>query len=228
MKSKIFAENPLPSKAFREHCLALSGLPSSVAQQVASFAWEYLRAHTEAEEAAVIGRMRAEMGLHSEQIQAALGIGSFFLRALDPDDDEQSVLEDVTALAELQGDQPQKLRPFLAALVAKFADVRGACLARATRFSALKVLRSTTRLVDLRAVFHDKYSVGDDVTSYRPAARSLIPIAILRLSFGEEDETVFQMDLRTLRLLQAELEALEKEMAAVVAAYPELAVERET
>lgn len=57
----------------------------------------------------------------------------------------------------------------------------------------------------------------EDIDKYSPTVSCLIPIAILRLRLSDDKKVTFQMNRKTLKILQNALKALEKELDQAVA-----------
>jgi hypothetical protein len=90
-------------------------------------------------------------------------------------------------------------------------------LVAGTQSIALKVIKAISYSVDLRPVVSNRIDIGEDIAEYKPTVNNLVPIAILMLRLSGDDEFVFQMNLRTLKVLQKALQAIEKELTETVA-----------
>lgn len=223
MKSELFREHPDVSKTFAEHVAIVAKVqfPDGIRQRLPGILSQLVFASTSRDEARIIAELRSEWPLPADELQALLGVGHFFLRNVGENDTADVIVEDLPALTGLSEDDAASLHPFVASLVEEaqrsFKDLRRIYR---TQISGLKVIQGITHLMDLRAVIPNAGDMDSGIESYHPKIQRLVPVAILKLRFDDNEEAVFQMDERTLDLLLEDIMQLKKEFQATVSFIP--------
>jgi len=151
-------------------------------------------------------------------MEAILRVGGFFLQKMEIEDSVDDIMADLSTKAAIDAKKLPRIRPFVKALLDECKNKFNAKkLARSTQSSGLKIIKGVTHIVDLRPVVSNRIELEEDIAEYKPVVNSLVPIAILALRLSGDDEFVFQMDNRTLKILQNELQAIEKELTEAIA-----------
>jgi len=220
MKSKMFRNNPAPSKEFSDDMdivaslditkQRLEVLPKVISQYVLSID---SKGETEALEV-----LRKVWSLTPKETGAVLGVGGFFLQRMEMEDSIDNIMADLETLAVIESKKLHAIRPFVEALLEEYKSKFNAeHLAVSAQSSGLKIIKGITHIVDLRPVVSNRIELGEDVSAYKPSVDTLVPVAILRLRLSGDDEFVFQMNRKTLRILQNELKAIDKELEETIA-----------
>ncbi len=220
MKSKLFRNYGTPSKSFAEDMdtianlditkQALEVLPETISQ--------YLLATDSKSESESLESLRKIWPLPPKQMGAVLGVGGNLLQRMEIEDTIDDIMADLDTLAIVDSEKLPQIRPFLEVLIEEHKRTYNAkSLASSTQSSGLKVIKGITHLIDLRPVVDNRIELGEDVSEYKPSVSTLVPVAILRLRLSGDDEFVFQMNLKTLSILQNELAAVDKELKETIA-----------
>jgi len=215
MKSELFRDNPTPSHELAKDLLMIAGLQNleAMSGSLASAISRYLQAPTSKEESEALQGLREQFHLSSEHFEALFKVCTFLMREMGDDDSAEGICDDLNTLGLASGKMLGGLAPFVRALVEEHKRSFGAIRkVYATQHAILKVPTAVTSVVDLRVVIHKGFKPGDDPNRYEPSIATLVPVAIMRLRFDDDDTVVFQMDYRTLRLIVATLVSAEKEM----------------
>lgn len=220
MKSKLFRNEGPPSKKFSEDMdivlnlditkQALKVLPGTISQ--------YLLASDSKSESESLESLRKIWPLSPKQIGAVLGVGVYLLQRMEMEDSIDDIMDDLETLAIVDSEKLPQIRPFLELLIEEYESTFNAkSLAVGTQSSALKVIKSITHIIDLRPVVDNRNKLGEDLSEYKPSISTLVPVAILRIRLSGDDDFVFQMNLKTLRILQNELKAIDMELKETLA-----------
>ena len=220
MKSKLFRNYGPPSKKFSEDMdvvsnlditkKALEILPETISQ--------YLLASDTKSESESLESLRKIWPLPPKQMGAVLGVGVYLLQRMQIEDSIDDIMADLDTLAIVDSEKLTQMRPFLELLIEEYKRTFNAkSLVISTQSSALKIIKGITHLIDLRPVVDNRIELGEDISEYKPSVSTLVPVAILRIRLSGDDEFVFQMNLKTLKLLQNELKALDKELEETIA-----------
>jgi hypothetical protein len=149
---------------------------------------------------------------------AVINIGGFFLQGMAAEDSIDDIMFDIEKLAVVESDKLTYIRPFVEALLEEYKKkFKAESLAASTQSSGLKLIKGITHIVDLRPVVANRIALQDDISGYKPIVNTLVPVAILKLRLSDDDEFVFQMNGKTLKILQTELKAIEKELEETIA-----------
>jgi hypothetical protein len=179
---------------------------------------EYLLAKDSKSESKALDVLHTKFSLSPKPMEAILRIGGFFLQKMEIEDSIDDIMADLSTLAVIDAKKLPQIRPFVKALLDECKNEFDAKkLAVSTQSSGLKVIKGITHIVDLRPVVSNRIELEEDISEYKPVVDSLVPIEILGLRLSGDDEFVFQMDRRTLKILQNELQAMEKELTEAIA-----------
>lgn len=223
MKSKLFQDHPDVSKKFSDHLSIVAKLqpPAAIRDQLPSILSRFVFAPTTRDEAKVIAELRASWSVSAEELEALFGVGQFFLRSVADDETADAIIDDLPELTQLSTQDAEQLRPFVAALIdeARRSFKKTRQILR-TQASGLKIIQGISHFVDLRAVLADaddsdaRHKTGDHKID------CLVPVAIVRLRFDDDENVTFQMDARTLDLVLEDLMELKGEFQATIAFVP--------
>jgi hypothetical protein len=219
MKSKLLSRG-VPSKQFAEDINAVANLTFSPASlgTIAKSVSEYILAPESRGEVKALETLRQECPLSPAEMEAVLGVGAFLLHGFDEKDSIDDIMADIETLGLIDPSKFSNMRAFFVAFLAEFKDrFAAANLAKSAQRSGLNIIRGVTHLVDLRAVVENPWELDQDVGRYKPSVKRLVPVAIVKMRLSGDEEFVFQMDHRTLAVLQNELRAIEKELDQTIA-----------
>jgi len=213
MKSKLFNDGT-PSKAFAEHLNIVGGLniDGQTASLISDKLCEWTLATDPKSETSIVEDLTQKVPMTPEQTEALTGIGAFLLREMDESDSADNIMQDLERFGVAESAKLDRLRPLIEALLGKvkgrFAErIRADRTARA----GIKTIKGITHLVDLRLVLKGRFE-GGSIEDYKPRISTLTPVGILRLRLSGDNECIFQVDRSTLRVLQDELRAMQKEL----------------
>ena len=219
MKSHVFRDDPAPSKGFSEDIEILSKLDitEQILEVLPKALSQYLLSIDSKGESEALGILRKIWPLSPREMGAVLHLGGFFLNRMEMEDSVDDIMADLETLAVIDSKALPAIRPFVEVLLKEYKSKFNAeRLAVSTQSSGLKVIKGVTHIVDLRPVVSNRIEFGDDATKYKPSVKTLVPVAILRLRLSGDDEFVFQMNSKTLLILQNSLKAIEKELEETV------------
>lgn len=221
MKSELFSDNPTPKKSFSEDMTVLADLdinnevleilPKSISQY-------YLAAEAKGEDKA-LKDLRAKWPLPFQKLMAVIRAGGYFLRNMGTEDSTDDIMGDLGALAIVNSEKLPKLRIFVDALRNEFQKTFAADrLALNTEMAGIKHIIAISYASELRAVAPGPRDImTEDMDKYSPTVSCLVPVVILRLRLSDDDKVVFQMNRKTLKILQNALKAVEKELDQAIA-----------
>jgi hypothetical protein len=220
MKSKLFTNNPVVPKEFSDDfgIVADMSITPEMLNILPKSISEYILAMDSKGESKALDMLRTKFTLSPKQMEAILYVGGYFLRRMEIEDSIDDIMSDLSTLVVIDAKKLPQIRPFLKALLDecknKF-DVEK--LVAGTQSIALKIIKAISYSVDLRPIVSNRIDLGEDVSEYKPTVNNLVPVAILMLRLSGDDEFVFQMNLRTLKILQNTLQAIEKELTETIA-----------
>jgi len=220
MKSKLFRNHGPPSKSFSEDMDIVSNLDitKQVLKVLPETISQYLLASDTKSESESLESLRKIWPLPPKQMGAVLGVGGYLLQRMEIEDSIDDIMADLDTLDIVDSEKMTQIRPFLELLIEEYKRTFNAkILAVSTQSSALKVIKGITHLIDLRPVVDNRIELGEDISEYKPSVSTLVPVAILKLRLSGDDEFVFQMNLKTLRILQNELKAIDMELVEAIA-----------
>lgn len=220
MRSELFKNNPVVTKEFSEDLgiVADTKITDEMLDILTGSISEYLLAKDSKGESKALDVLHTKFSLSPKPMEAILRIGGFFLKKMEIEDSIDDIMADLSTLAVIDAKKLQQIQPFVKALLDECKNEFDAKkLAVSTQSSGLKVIKGITHIVDLRPVVSNRIELEEDISEYKPVVDSLVPIAILGLRLSGDDEFVFQMDRRTLKILQNELQAMEKELTEAIA-----------
>ncbi len=220
MKSKLFTNNPTVSKEFADDLGIVADVEISdeILGILPRSVWRYIIATDSKGESEALEELRIKCQLSPKKMEAVLGIGGYLLKKMEIEDSIEDIMTDLNTLAVIDKKKLPKIQPFVKAFIEEYKDkFESERLAVSTQSSGLKVIKGITHIVDLRPVVRNRIELGKDVTGYKPIVNTLVPVAILRLRLSGDDEFVFQMNRKTLKILQNELKAIDKELEETVA-----------
>jgi hypothetical protein len=220
MKSRLFTNNPVVSKEFSDELgiVADTTITDEMLDILPSSLSEYILAMDSKSESKALDVLHTKFSLSPKPMEAILHVGGFFLQKMEIEDSIDDLMADLSTLAVIEVKKLPRIQPFVKALLDECKNKFNAKrLAVSTQSSGLKVIKGITHIVDFRPVVSNRLELGEDVTKYKPIVNSLVPVAILAFRLSGNDEFVFQMDNRTLKILQDILQAIEKELAETVA-----------
>jgi len=220
MKSKLFRNHGPPSKSFSEDMDIVSNLDitKQVLKVLPETISQYLLASDTKSESESLESLRKIWPLPPKQMGAVLGVGGYLLQRMQIEDSIDDIMADLDTLDIVDSEKMTQIRPFLELLIEEYKRTFNAkILAVSTQSSALKVIKGITHLIDLRPVVDNRIELGEDISEYKPSVSTLVPVAILKLRLSGDDEFVFQMNLKTLRILQNELKAIDMELVEAIA-----------
>lgn len=162
--------------------------------------------------------MRSVFALPSDKFNPLLTVSGFLLQGMGESDSTDDILDDIDSLKLLNEEQIQRIRKLVEGLVAVWkTDFGFVQKIYSEQHSVIRVPSAVSSVTDLRAVIHNEFRIGDELDKYDPKIQKLVPVSIMRLRFDDQEEIVFQLDQRTLRILVAEFGAAEKEMDNLIA-----------
>jgi len=220
MKSKTFTNNPVVTKGFSDdlEIVADITITNEMLDILTRSISEYILAIDSKGESKALDMLRIKFPLSPKQMEAILSVGGYFLRKMEVEDSIDDIMADLRTLAVIDKEKFARIQPFVKALLDecknKFDAER---LAKSTQSIVLKNVKGISYSVDLRPVVSNRIGVEDDIAEYKPTVNKLVPIALLMLRLSGDDEFVFQMNIRTLKILQNTLQAIEKELTEAVA-----------
>ncbi len=220
MRSKLFTNNPVVSKEFSDDLGIVADTPitDEMLNIIPRSISEYILSMDSKSESKALDMFRTKFTLTPKQMGAILSVGMYFLRRMEVEDSIEDIMADLSTLAVIDVKKLAQIPPFVKALLDECKNRFDAeKLAAGTQSIALKVIKAISYSVDLRPVVSNRIDIGEDIAEYKPTVNNLVPIAILMLRLSGDDEFVFQMNLRTLKVLQKALQAIEKELTETVA-----------
>ena len=220
MKSKLFTNNPVVPKEFSEDLGIVADTPitNEMLDILPRSISEYLLAMDSKGESKALDMLRTKFTLPPKQMEGILHVGGYLLRRMEVEDSIQDIMADLSTLAVIDAKKLTQTRPFVKALLDECKNKFDAeKLAAGTQSVALKNIKAISYSVDLRPVVTNRIELGEDIAEYKPIVSNLVPVAILAFRLSGDDEFVFQMNCRTLKILQDALQAMEKDLAETVA-----------
>ena len=220
MKSKLFMNNSPPSKELSEDMDIVSNLDISkqILEVLPKTIAQYILATDSKGESEALNALREIWTLSPKEVGAVIGVGGFFLQRMEIEDSINDIMSDLDTLAVIESKKLPQIRPFVEALLEEYKNTFNAeRLAVSTQSSGLKTVKGITHIVDFRPVVSNRIELGEDTTKYKPTISTLVPVAILRLRLSGDDDFVFQMNRKTLMILQNELKAIDKELEEAIA-----------
>lgn len=215
MKSEVFQKTPTPTQKLPEDLQLIANLAElpKICEALPSIASRYEEAPNRQAESAALEGMRTMFPLDTKEFNALLRVSTFLLREMGENDSAEDIADDLATLRLVGAEEINRLMPLINGLVHEWKqNFRDVQLAYATQHAVLPVPADVSTVVDLRAVVPKRFTPGDDARTYSPVVAKLVPIAITRIRFDDDESVVFQMDYRTLRILAAAFLAAEKEM----------------
>lgn len=219
MKSKLFKRTPTLPKEFSEDfdILASLNITEEILELIPKSLTNYTLAPESRTESEALDALRKKWVLKPEQMNAVLRVGGFFLKSMDIEDSLEDIMVDLETLVVIDKKKLSKIRPFLEALFKEFKDTFAIdSLVEGTQQVAIKNITGISHVVDIRSVITNRLHLGDSIENYDPQISKFVPVAILRLRLSGDDEAIFQMDGYTLKVLQDELKAIEKELEKTI------------
>ena len=220
MRSKLFRNNRPPSKGFSEdlEIVAHLNISEPILETLAETISKYLLATDPKSESEILDTLRSAWPLPLKEMEAVVRVGGYLLQRMEPEDSVDNIMADLDTLAVLEHKDLPAIRPFIEALIERHKKTFNAeNLAASAQSAGLKIIKGITHIVDLRPVVSNRIGLGEDITEYKPKVDSLVPVGILRLRLSGDDEFVFQMDRKTLGILQNELKAIDLELQETIA-----------
>lgn len=221
MKSKLFSDDPTPKKTFSDNLVVLAELDinDKVLKILPKSISKYALAAGSKDEDDALKDLRIKWPIPLQKLVAVLHVGEYFLRNMDIEDSTDDIMADLESLAIVKSEKLPKLRIFVDALRKEFQKTFAADrLAFSTEMAGIKRLIAISYAAELRAVAQGPRDImTEDIDKYSPTVSCLIPIAILRLRLSDDKKVTFQMNRKTLKILQNALKALEKELDQAVA-----------
>lgn len=220
MRSKLFTNNPVIPKELSEDLGIVADAPitAEMLNILPRSTSEYILAIDSKSESKALDALRTKFTLPPKQMEAILRVGVYFLGKMEVEDSIDDIMADLSTLAVIDAKKLPQIRPVVKALLDECKNKFDAeKLAASTQSAGLKVIKGITYIVDLRPLVSNRLELGEDIAGYKPIVRKLVPVAILGLRLSGDDEFVFQMNCRTLKILQDALQAIEKELAETVA-----------
>lgn len=220
MKSKLFTNNPTVSKKFADDLdiIADIKITDEILDILPRSIWQYLIAMDSKSESEALEVLRTKCSLPPKKMNAVLGIGAYLLKKMEIEDSIDDIMVDLGTLEVIDKKKLPHIRPFVEALLEEYKNTFNAeRLAISTQSSGLKTVKSITHIVDFRPVVSNRIELGEDTTKYKPTISTLVPVAILKLRLSGDDDFVFQMNRKTLMILQNELKAIDKELEEAIA-----------
>jgi hypothetical protein len=221
MKSKLFRDNPTPTKSFSDDLTVLAKLDISdeILEILPKSISQYILATDAKDEDKALEELRAKWKLPLQKLHAVLHAGGYFLRNMDIEDSTDDILDDLKTLVVIESEKLPKLRPFIDALRNEFQKTfADDILAFSSQRAGVKNITGITYVADLRAVTPGPSDImAEDMDKYTPKMSCLVPVAILRLRLSDDEQVVFQMNRKTLKVLQNALKSVEKELDQAIA-----------
>jgi hypothetical protein len=220
MRSKLFTNNPVVSKEFPEDLgiVADTTITDEMLDILPSSISEYILAMDSKSESKALDMLRTKFTLPPKRMEVIIRVGVYLLQRMEVEDSIDDIMADLSTLAVIDAKKLPQIRPFVKALQDECKNKFDAeKLAASTQSAGLKVIKGITYIVDLRPLVSNRLELGEDIAEYKPIVRKLVPVAILGLRLSGGDEFVFQMNCRTLKILQDALQAMEKDLAETVA-----------
>lgn len=215
MKSQLFENNPTPTEELAndlKRIAALKDLPA-ICIRLPAVASRFAQAPNRRGEAEALEELRDAFSLAANEVNALLRVSVFVLREMAETDTAEDIANDLRTLRLVDEDEIARLGGLLKGLVVEwkqtYGDIRNVY---ATQQAVVPTPVGVSTVVDLRAVIPGGFKIGDDLHTYKPRVATLVPVAITNIRFDDGESVVFQMDVRTLRILVDELQAAEKEM----------------
>lgn len=221
MKSKLFSEDPTPSKSFSDNLNVLAEL--DIKDEILEILPKVISEYTLALDAEAIDDalkdFRLKWPLPLEKLTSVLKVGEYFLQNMSPDDSTDDIVADLEVLSIVKSEKLPKVRRFIDVLQKEFQETFAADrLALNTEMSVLKRISAISYAAELRAVAQGPGNLTtEDMDKYTPTVKCLVPIAILNLRLTGDEKVVFQMNYKTLKILQNALKVVEKELDQAVA-----------
>lgn len=222
MKSQLFSKNDLSEGRFVQDMKYVASLPRDVLQSLPDLA---LRAHfattrTDRTDVEKLCEATAQtLQVSRWQLDRSMNVLRFLLRELAPEgdanaDDPNLLVEDILGVCELPPEMTEPLTDLLRRLKELATEeVRLAALRESQSLEFLPTLESIATTADFRAVFAKQYNYEEDLASYSPACIDLIPVGIVRLTFNDDQDSVFfQVNKRTLEIMMDSLVALRRKI----------------
>lgn len=220
MKSKLFTNNPTVSKEFADDLEIVADMEISdeILNILPRSLWQYLIAMDSKSESKALEMLRTQFPLSPKKMGAVLAIGMFLLKKMKIEDSIDDIMADLGTLEVIDKKKLPHIQLFVKALLEEYKNTFNAeSLAVRTQLSGLKTVKGISHIVDFRSVVSNRIELGEDITKYKPTISTLVPVAILRLTLSGDDDFVFQMNRKTLMILQNELKAIDKELEEAIA-----------
>lgn len=223
MKSALFSErNLLSHKGFNDDFKTLLGLGKKGWDSLLEHVLDFYSADN-AEEDRIVEQTSKELQVPLHSVRTAFQVSEFFLSQFVSNgdargDNPSDLVDDLNEPFHLDADAAEGLIYYFQALKEK-AKTKGDVISatKSTAHSCLPNLVSLTTVLDYRIVFKNPYSKGTAVDAYVPEVYGAIPIGIIELNFGDEEEVkkvAFQADEKAIQVLISNLEALLKQVKA--------------
>ena len=226
VKSRLFHDNPTISKELGEHLKLIAGaeIDEEIQKQLAGAVAGYYLAPNAIEESKALEGIRSSWTKDAETLRVCIGIGGFLLRELDEFDKAADIQSDLQTLGFLEKDEVDKIASFLTAIVSVFQEsILRERRDIATQQFGIKTLSGMGYKADLRVVIsnpHEKWNetkIEQEGYKYAPKVSNLVPVGIIHLLFPDDENVVFQLDYRTLDILQRKLTELRAELDVAIA-----------
>ena len=221
MKSKLFSDNPTPKKSLSDDLTVLAELDikDEVLKILPKSISKYVLAVESKGEDEALKDLRLKWPVPLQKLIAVLHVGGYFLRNMGLEDSTDDIMADLEALAVVKREKLPKLRLFVDALQKEFQKTFSADrLALNTEMAGIKYITAISYASELRAVAPGPRDImTEDIDKYIPTVSCLVPVVILRLRLSDDEKVVFQMNRKTLKILQNALKAVEKELDQAIA-----------
>ena len=220
MRSKLFRNNRAPSKNFSEDMDVVSNLTitKQILEILPKTISKYLLATDPKSESEALETLRKAWSLPPKEMEAVLGVGGYLLQRMEPEDSTDDIMADLDTLSVIENKKLPMIQPLIEALLEEYKKTFSTeSLAVSHQSSGLKVIKGITHIVDFRPVVSNRIGLGEDITGYKPKVDTLVPVSILRIRLSGDDDFVFQMDRKSLRILKNELKAIDEELEEAIA-----------
>ncbi|SDE25512.1 hypothetical protein [Kordiimonas lacus] len=226
MKSKLFSKKSwLEMDSFKDDIVKLLELSQDVLVQYPQVVVKIHLTRTSDEADVLYANASDLLKVEEAKLRSCFKVCGSFILVLAPDGDGASdniddVVDDISSALALSDDDRQKLSAFLA-VVRKVSqeDFHEAQRRKEYEVTGLPTLRGVSGNVNLRAIFDTHYKSSISIDNYSPKCEGLTAVAVLKMRLDEESplEHVFmQMTQKDIRFLIDHLEAMEKQMDALI------------
>lgn len=222
MKSALFSErNLLSNKGFVNDVEIFVGLGKKVWDSLLERVLDFFSASNDVEEERLVEQTSEESGASPHLVRTAFRVSEFFLSQFlsigDAKNDSPSdVVDDLQQSLKFDNAITEPLICYLHELKER-ANTKGEIISakRFTAKSCLPSLVSMSTALDYRIVFKNPYIDDTAVDSYIPEFYGAVPLGIIELNFGEDEEVkkiAFQADEKAIQTMIANLGALLKQV----------------